>query len=164
VKAPARAAILLLALAALACGGGGAASDAPPMPDFELPSLDGSAVTKASLAGKVVVYDFWATWCGPCHLQADLLREALPMVQAKGAELVGIATGEDPQVVRDFAAKRGFPWRVLIDPEEKLSNQLEILGLPTIVITDRGGRISFRQTGIVDPARLEREIEKAGGG
>ena len=154
---------LVLALVLPGCGGSGGASGGPAMPDFDLTSLEGSAVTKASLAGKVVVYDFWATWCGPCHLQADILREALPMVQAKGAELVGIATGEDPQVVRDFAAKRSFPWRVLVDPEEKLSNQLEILGLPTIVITDRDGRISFRQTGIVDPARLEREIEKAGG-
>ena len=151
-----------LALVALACGrDGGAASGGAAMPDFELASLEGSTVAKASLAGHVVLYDFWATWCGPCHLQADIFREAYPALQAQGAEIVGIATGEEPDVVRDFAAKRPFPWRVLVDPEEKLSNQLEVMGLPTTVITCKSGPISFRQTGIVDPSRLEREVAKA---
>ena len=151
----------ILAFAAFACGGGGTAPTGPGMPEFELSSLEGSAVAKESLAGRVVLYDFWATWCGPCHLQADLLREAQPKLEAAGAEIVGIATGEEAEVVRDFAAKRPFPWRVLLDPEEKLSNQLEVIGLPTTVITCKSGPISFRQTGIVDAGRLEREVSKA---
>jgi peroxiredoxin len=151
---------IALGLALSGCGGA-AAPAGPAMPDFTLSSLEGATVEKGSLAGRVVLYDFWATWCGPCHLQADILREAQPDLQAAGAEIVGIATGEEAEVVRDFAAKRPFPWRVLLDPEEKVSNHLEVIGLPTTVITCKSGPISFRQTGIVDSGRLEREVAKA---
>jgi peroxiredoxin len=161
----ARAAAVLLALSFVSCG-----ADAPPdtaraaMPEFELSSLAGDTVPRTAFAGRVVVYDLWATWCAPCHIQSDILREIYPSLRKRGVEVVGIATGEDPQVVRDFAAKRPFPWPVLVDPEETISNRLEVLGLPTLLITDRDGRIAFRQTGIVDSRRLERELTAAGAG
>lgn len=133
------------------------------MPDFRLASLGGAELSRAELAGKVVLYDFWATWCGPCHIQADILRKAYPALQARGIEIVGMATGEPPEVVRDFASRRPFPWPVLVDPEESVSGELDVLGLPTMVITDREGKIAFRQTGIVTADRIERELAKLAG-
>jgi peroxiredoxin len=149
------------AAALSACGGGATAPARGAMPEFELSSLGGSTVARADLAGRVVLYDFWATWCGPCHLQSDILRELYPDLQSKGVEVVGIATGEEPATVRDFAARRPFPWPVLLDPEEKVSNALEVMGLPTLVITCKGGPISFRQTGVVTAGQLERELVQA---
>jgi peroxiredoxin len=130
-------------------------------PDYSLASLAGAETTRAAFAGKVVIYDFWATWCGPCHLQADIFREQYAGLRAKGVEIVGIATGEEPRTVRDFAARNPFPWPILLDPEEKVSGELEVLGLPTLVITCKSGAISFRQTGIVEGKRLDREIDEA---
>jgi peroxiredoxin len=153
--------VCVLAAALAACGGGATAPAQGAMPDFQLSSIGGTPVARADLAGRVVVYDFWATWCGPCHLQSDILRELYPALQAKGVEIVGIATGEEPATVRDFAAKRPFPWPVLLDPEEKVSNELEVMGLPTLVITCKGGSISFRQTGVVTAGQLERELAEA---
>lgn len=144
------------------CGGPAAEPVAGMFPDYTLSSLGGTETSRADFSGKVVIYDFWATWCGPCHLQADIFREIYPGFAASGVEIVGIATGEEPATVRDFAAKRPFPWPILLDPEEKVSNELEVLGLPTLVITCKsGGAISFRQTGIVDRTRLERELAEA---
>ena len=155
----------LAAALALACGGGGAGSGAGAaagtMPAYELASLSGAEVAASEFAGKVVLYDFWATWCGPCHLQADIFRKLYPGLRAQGVEIVGIATGESPAVVREFAAKRPFPWPVLIDSEETLSNQLDILGLPTLVIVDREGRIRFRNTGVVGADEVETAVAEA---
>lgn len=142
------------------CGGQPPAVEGA-FPEYSLASLGGGQTTPADFAGKVVIYDFWATWCGPCHLQADIFRELYPGFQSEGVEIVGIATGEEPATVREFAAKRPFPWPILLDPEETVSGKLEVLGLPTLMITCRSGAISFRQTGIVDGKRLAREIAEA---
>lgn len=150
-----------LLFVASGCGGGApTATDTGSMPDFRLVSTGGSAVERADFAGKVVIYDFWATWCGPCHIQADILRKLYPSLQARGVDVVGIATGEPAEVVGAFAAKRPFPWAVLVDPEEVVSGDLEILGLPTLVLTGPDGRIVFRQTGITTADRIEAELAK----
>jgi len=142
----------------LAASGGGET-----FPDFQLVSLEGRNVTRADLGGRVVLYDFWATWCGPCHLQADILKRLYPDARAKGIEFVALATGEPEEVVREFVADRPFQYPVLTDPEERLANQLRILGLPTLFVVDAQGRIVYRNTGVVDANTLKRVLAQAAG-
>lgn len=170
----------LLALAALVAGlalvvvlvvggsrrdpsGAGLAHGAP-MPEFTLASLGGSPVSKRDFAGRVVLFDFWATWCGPCHLQADVLRAIYPRQAGRGVEFVAVATGEETSTVRDFVARRPFPYPVVSDPEERVAGELEINALPTLVIMDRAGRIVFRHVGFADAETLERALAQAGAG
>ncbi len=162
--------LVVLCLASLACQGGAHPPEAAvsgigsPMPRFELTSLDGAKVNTASLEGKVVLFDFWATWCGPCHLQADILKELYPDAARRGIEFVAISTGEEESTVRDFVARRPFPYAVLVDPEEILGGPLEINALPTLLIMNRQGRISYRHTGVADASAIDAALRAAAAG
>jgi peroxiredoxin len=154
------------AFAAPACAGG----DAPPqpgavgaaMPKVELPTVGGPSSAAPQVEGKVVLYEFWATWCTPCHVQVEILKELYPKVRPRGVEFVGVATGEPADLVRGHLAKHPSPYPVLLDQEEKLGTALEVLGLPTLVIVDRAGRIVWRNTSLTDASTLERELAAAG--
>ncbi|MEO7793422.1 MAG: TlpA disulfide reductase family protein [Thermoanaerobaculia bacterium] len=125
------------------------------MPQFSLASLGGARVENADLLGKVVLLDFWATWCGPCHLQADILKQLYPGAAARGVEFVAISSGEDAATVRDFVSRKPFPYAVLVDPEEILAGRLEIMALPTLVVMDRQGQIAWRHTGVADAEAID---------
>jgi peroxiredoxin len=132
------------------------------LPAFRLAALDGRRLGPEELRGQVVLYDFWATWCGPCHVQAEVLHELYPAYAGKGVEFVAVSVGEPEEVVREFARERPSPFPVLFDPEDRLSAQLHILGLPTLIVTDREGRVVFRSTGISDRETLTAALSRAG--
>ena len=131
------------------------------MPEFQLASLGGESFGKADFAGKVVLFDFWATWCGPCHLQAAILKKIYPGAAERGFEFVAVATGEEAATVRNFVARKPFPYAVLVDPEEVLGSKLEILALPTLVVMDARGRIAYRHTGVADAEAIEAALAAA---
>lgn len=161
---------LLLAVVVAACGGAGdpaasagAAGERVAMPEFSLAGLGGGSFERKDFAGKVVLFDFWATWCGPCHLQADILKEVYPGAAKRGIEFVAVSTGEDASTVREFVTRRPFPYAVLVDPEESLSIALDVLALPTLVVMDREGRITYRNTGVADAEAIEAALRAASG-
>ena len=133
-----------------------------PLPDFRLASIAGGELGSTDFAGKVVVYDFWATWCGPCHLQAEVLHDMYPDHRGGDVEFVAISVGEPEEVVREFLAEKPYPYPVLVDPEDSMSTRLRILGLPTLIVADREGRVVFRSTGISDRRTIEKALERAG--
>jgi len=153
----------LVAFRAPSGGELGAAGGGEPFPDFALASLDGRSVARADLGNRVVLYDFWATWCGPCHLQAEILARLYPEARAKGIEFVALATGEPDEIVREFVADRPFQYPVITDPEETLATELRIMGLPTLFVVDANGRIVYRNTGVVDAKTLQRVLAQAAG-
>jgi len=154
-------AALATALLAGACGRPAPVGDLVPMPEFTLASLGGESFAKADFAGKVVLFDLWATWCGPCHLQADILRELYPQAAKKGVEFVAVATGEEIGIVRDFVGRRPFLYAVLVDPEETIAAALDIVALPTLVVMDRKGRIAYRHTGVADAETILAALDRA---
>jgi cytochrome c biogenesis protein CcmG/thiol:disulfide interchange protein DsbE len=158
---------LALSIALLSCGIVSLASCRPTaasatLPDFHLTSLSGGKLGPADLRGKVVLYDFWATWCAPCHIQAEILHRMYPDLSAQGVAVVAVSVGEEEQVVRDFVKDNPFPYPVLVDPDDEVSDRLQILGLPTLVVVDREGRIVFRTTGVADADTLRQALGKAG--
>lgn len=170
--ARAAAAAIGLALVAAACGGeaadagGGAEANgalAGKSSDFRLARLEGGGrLGPPDLANQVVLIDFWATWCVPCHAQADILKDLYPEVRGDGVEFLAVDVGEDRELVREFVASRPFPYPVLLDPRSEVADSLGVYSLPTLMVVDRQGRVAHFEEGIHDAAELRRILEAAG--
>jgi thiol-disulfide isomerase/thioredoxin len=154
--------LLLVGLLLLACDAGSAGARGPQKPGFRLPTLDGKELGPADFAGKVVVADFWATWCGPCFLQADILHRLHELYPKTEVQFLAIDVGEDKKTVRAFTAKRPFPYPVLLDEDEKVSGDLRVAGFPTLLILNRKGEVSYLRAGIVPEKHMRELLTLAG--
>jgi len=138
-------------------------ADSSSAPVFDLAGLDGQRYRLDDFSGRVVLVEFWATWCGPCRLQAEILARLYKEVQSDELEFLAVSLGEPEDVVRDFIHKDPFPYPVLLDPQETLGYALEVYALPTVMIVDGGGQITFLRPGISDGDTLRRAILAAAG-
>jgi thiol-disulfide isomerase/thioredoxin len=163
--------VLLTALALVACGGGGGGSRGggpgeiavgDPAPDFRLASLDGATLGPGDFAGQVVVLDFWATWCVPCRMQAAILEPLAAEYGGRGVRFLAVDLGESEETVRRYVADHPFPYPVLLDVDDGLSYELGIYGLPTLMVIDLDGEVSFVTSGVVDGDAVRQALERAG--
>jgi thiol-disulfide isomerase/thioredoxin len=155
-----RCAALVTIVALLGCGQPPQASEARPAPPFDLPAVEGGRVSLASLKGKVVVLDMWATWCGPCIAEMPDYAEFARKNQPRGVEVVGIvfASGE-PQDVQDFVREHRIPYRQLLGPDELLESFGANSGFPTTFVIDAEGMIRLKLLGAA-PQKFEK-LQKA---
>jgi DsbE subfamily thiol:disulfide oxidoreductase len=109
-------------------------------------------------AGRPVVVNFWASWCGPCVEEFPLLREAAARHADAGLVVVGVVYQDRSEAARDFMARHGATWAAAMDPGERVSTAYGILGPPETFFIGRDGRISARQFGQFSAASLEEKI------
>ena len=136
-------------------------SDGSRTVDFRLSSLAGGRLGPADFRGQVVLFEFWATWCRPCHVQADILKSIYQEFRALDVAFVAVSLGENESTVRAFTDQRPFPYPVLIDPDDDLSHRLGIYVLPTILVLDAEGRIAYLQEGVSSARRLREVLGEA---
>ncbi len=119
-------------------------------------------VTLNGLKGKVVLLDFWATWCPPCRAALPHTQALADSADAKAGNLEVLAVNmQEPEAeVRKFIEAEGYSFKVLMDPKSSISGQFSFSGIPTFVILDRAGKKVFQQTG-VDEAALDAALQKA---
>ena len=108
--------------------------------DFTLTDLNGKSWTLKDLKGKVVMLNFWATWCPPCRKEMPDLENLYRQFEPQGLVILGISDDE-PEKVREFVQKQGTTYPVLLDPGSKVNELLHIQGIPKTFVYDREGKI-----------------------
>lgn len=128
-----------------------------PAPAFSLKDLSGKTVSLADYKGKVVLIDFWATFCGPCVKAMPKLQKLHDEHGAKGFSVLGIATDEEGEkLVRPFMAKRKITYPILIDAGSWKAYGVK--ALPALFLIDREGRIVKQYGGGTEPKAIERDV------
>ncbi len=123
-------------------------SSKPVAPDFQLASLTGETVQLSDYEGKVVLIDFWATWCAPCRMEVPHLKELYSRYQEDGFEVVGISLDQaGPDVVRRFVAKHEIPYEVVMGNPDVARRYGRVTALPTACLIDRDGRVVKKYVG-----------------
>jgi thiol-disulfide isomerase/thioredoxin len=132
-----------------------------PAPDFTLPVVaggeSGARMRLGNLRDKVVVLDFWATWCGPCAVQAPIL-DRIARKYPDDVVVLGINVGEPPQLAKAYADRKGLSYLILADAEGEAQRLYKATTLPTLILIDKQGNISSVTQGVVRQATLERAI------
>jgi cytochrome c biogenesis protein CcmG/thiol:disulfide interchange protein DsbE len=128
------------------------------LPDFSLPDLDGKAHASKDWKGKLVLVDFWATWCAACRETIPALARLQEKHGSRGLAVVGISLDKGPKSkVSRFAKKMKINYQVLLDSEDTLSKVFGFEGLPSLYLFDREGRLIKAMTGYT--AEKDKELE-----
>jgi thiol-disulfide isomerase/thioredoxin len=129
--------------------------------DFHFKTLEGRPLGPKDFPGQVVVVDFWATWCGPCHIQTKILEPIYRDYQGKGVQFLAANVGEELDTVRSFLKSRPLPYTVVLDPDD-VAGHLGIVALPTLMVIDKQGRVSYFEPGLADGATIRQVLRQAG--
>ena len=129
-------------------------------PSWQLSDLDGNQVAFSDLKGKVVLIDFWATWCPPCSKMIPNLVKLDTEYSDQGLEVVGISLDEEgASAVKPFNERNGVKYRSLLASEQVVNAFGGITGIPTTYLIDRKGNIVGNHTGYVPLEQLIKEIK-----
>ena len=145
------------AAAAEACG----ANAKPANLDFTVKDMNGQSVALSSFKGKVIVLDFWATWCPPCKAEIPGFVELQKEYGEKGLQIVGVSVDDTVDKLSPFAAefKMNYPVLVGLDRDDLQDAYGPMWGIPTTFLISRDGKICRKHSGLVGKERYEQDIK-----
>ncbi len=127
-------------------------------PDFSLPELTGGQFKLSDFRGKVVLLDFWATWCDPCREEIPHLVELQNKYRNQGLQIVGVSMDDSPEPVRDYSQRLKMNYPVVMGNSTIGELYGGVLGLPIAFVIGRDGRIHAKHIGATDISIFDNEI------
>lgn len=118
-----------------------------PAPDFTLKSLTGKNLNLTEQRGKIIVINFWASWCGPCRTEMPVLQKFYEKYQDLGVSVWGVNVEQENQAGRDFLADLNLSFPILFDASNTLSETYQVEAMPTTIIVDRDGLVRYAYQG-----------------
>jgi len=156
---------LALVISACSSGPGAARSSLKPesqrrkAPDFALRDADGKLVRLSDYRGKVVLLNFWATWCSPCRFEIPWFIEFQRQYKDAGLEVLGISMDEDGwEAVKPFLTRFGVNYRILMGDDMVAQLYGGVDSLPTTFLIDRQGRVAAVHIGLVSKRSYEKDL------
>ena len=118
-----------------------------PMTQVSLPDVKGGAASLSDFEGKVVLVDFWASWCGPCRQSFPWMNKLQQQYQAEGLEVVAINLDQDVELASEFLQDVPAQFTVLLDTDAQLPGEYGVMGMPSSYLIDRNGKIRAQHIG-----------------
>ncbi len=119
----------------------------PKASDFQLTDLDGTEHRLSSYRGRVVIVNFWATWCPPCREEMPSMQRAWELLEPEGIAMLAINIGEDEDTIFQFTANFPVEFPLLLDQDSATIQSWPVRGLPTTYVVDPQGRLAYRAIG-----------------
>src|SRR2546425_10566145 len=120
----------------------------PFVPKFSFTTHDNQTISNGALRGKVVLMDFWGTWCPPCRESIPILRDLNKKYSGRPFQLVGVSSDDDEEVWKTFIQAQHMDWPDYIDLSDEVLEAFKIESFPTFIVIDKDGVIRFRQSGL----------------
>ena len=137
---------------------GTSASQHGSAPDFTLPLLDGGQLRLSSYRGKVVLLDFWATWCVPCRDETPHFVELQKKYGERGLQIIGVSMDDSPDPVHPFSQQFHINYPIVMGTADVGAAYGGVLGLPIAFVIDREGHISAKHMGATNAEVFEKDV------
>jgi len=121
--------------------------DKPEAHEFSLLDTDGKRHVLKNYRGKVLIINFWATWCPPCRFELPAMERAYQKLKKHNIEILAIDVGEDADTIFTFTADYPVSFPLLMDIDSQVINHYPVIGLPTTFIVDKQGHLRYRAIG-----------------
>jgi cytochrome c biogenesis protein CcmG/thiol:disulfide interchange protein DsbE len=156
------AALTIIAMtAAITAACAGAREESTPAPEFSLQDLQGNSLSLSYYKGKVLILNFWATWCPPCRREIPDFIEAYKDLKTKGLEILGVSVDDlSAEALRDWTQKAGMNYPVALATQKIVQDYEPGEFIPATIVIDRRGRIRYRQSSLMDKETLLRLFEE----
>lgn len=115
----------------------------------------------ADLKGHPVILDFWASWCGPCAMEAPVLDRLARRYESKGLVVVGVNASDPAGVIKQYATQKGLSYPMLLDAGNDVFESYGVRSMPSLVILDKEGKVMAYLVGVVDEASLNEIVGAA---
>ena len=132
-----------------------------PAPAFAVNSLNGKRITLDSYRGRVLVINFWATWCPPCRAETQDMINSYRALHGRDVAFLGIDSTESAPIVHAFVAAKGLPYPVAIDGQKSAVNAYDVRGIPTTFVIDEKGVIRARFVDVITQRQLASFVQAA---